>query len=317
MIDGQPVLPRTPDEPGAFDVQLNAYRGWIGWYQEPRIAAPAVHTSGWRKTAVFNDIHAPFEHEQALLWSIAEAQAAGCTKAIVAGDAADMFSWSRWAKLKRESTPLKDFRSTQRVLNLLAESFPEVEVMEGNHCTRQLKFFAELLPPEVLEYLEITAVSALYPLRAMIQDLPNVRMIEPKKSGYATYEFLYEVGDCVISHAEIYSKIPNKAVSNLVQWLKSYAVVQGIIRPDFKVAMQAHTHQAGKTFDNFGITSYELGCLCHTQAYQGSPKLGGVRPPVRGWTLLVQDENGRTEINETNFFRFPEAVEPVMSFEAV
>jgi hypothetical protein len=312
LIDGQPLFPLPLNELGGFDTQLNAYREYIGWHQEPRIAAPAIHTTKWRQTLILNDIHAPFQHEAAIAWAIRTFS--GVDEAFVAGDLADMWSFSRHPKSFRETTPLIDYRSTQKVLNILAESFRKVTVMRGNHCTRQHKYFAELLPIEVLQYLETTAKGALHPLDKMADELPNVEMIEPKRSGYAQYGFLHEIGDAVISHAEIYSKIPNKAAGNLVQWLMSYAIPQGIINPDFKVAFQAHTHQAGKVYDNFGKVNFELGCLCHTQGYQGTPKLLGVRPPVRGVTLLVQDQNGKTELNETNFYQYPgdEEKEPVM-----
>lgn len=312
FIDGQPLFPRPVSELGAFDASLNAFREYINWYGDVKAAAPAVHTRRWRTTAIFNDIHAPFQHEAALAWAISTF-AQECDDLFVAGDLADMWSFSRHPKSFRETTPLIDYRETQKVLLMLAESFAKVRVMRGNHCTRQHKYFAELLPVEVLQYLETTAKGALHPLDKMADELPNVEMVEPKRSGYAQYGFLYEQGDAVISHAEIYSKIPNKAGGNLVQWLMSYAIPQGIINPNFKVAFQAHTHQAGKVYDNFGKINFELGCLCHTQGYQGTPKLLGVRPPVRGITILVQDENGKTDLNATNFFEFPDdQPEPAM-----
>lgn len=297
-------------ESGDFDVQMNVYRQYIGWHKEAAICSLPPTCNPDRKIVIANDFHAPFQHEGALA-ELIRREAADTDLLVLGGDVADMWSFSRFSKLRRVSTPIHDFQQTQKVMNTLSENFRAIDIIEGNHCTRQWKYMAELLPVEVLEYLEVVAPAAIHPLEKICEELPNVNFVQPRQTGFAEFPFLHQVGDAIISHAEVYSKIPNRAVGNLIQWLQSFATPSGIVNPNWRVALQAHTHQAGKTHCDFGKVGFELGCMCHTQEYQGSPKIQSVRPIVRGWTVLYQDENGRTDINRSHFHQFEEPAEPI------
>jgi hypothetical protein len=152
----------------------------------------------------------------------------------------------------------------------------------------------------MMDYLELTAPGALNPLSLMAAPLKNVSLAPTLKADNASFDFLYQHGDCVFTHAEAYSKVPNRAVSGpVLQWLKSFAEPQGIVRP-FTTIVQGHTHQAGAVHADFGVLAIEGGCMCPTQSYQGNAKIQSTRPPVLGWCLIVQ-ENGVTNHAESRF----------------
>jgi hypothetical protein len=66
-----------------------------------------------------------------------------------------------------------------------------------------------------------------------------------------------------------------------------------------------HTHQAGKTYNDFGIVGIENGCLCMTPDYDSGAKLGGaLRPTIHGYTRFRTNmETGKTDSNDINFVR--------------
>jgi hypothetical protein len=294
---------------GEFDAILdNAYRNYIGWRNRPELNQEPPLSGPITKRIIANDFHCPFQHEDALHQLLDEAP--DTHELFINGDLADMWSMSRWAKLRRISSPLHDFQQTQKTLNLLAKHFRKIIIMEGNHDTRQWKFMADLLPPEVLEYLEVTAPAALHPLHKMLEELPNVELVKPVRTGYAEYAFLHQIGDAVFTHAEVFSIIPNRAVGNVINWLFSYALPKKLVQP-FRIVIQAHTHQAGKTYNNGGIVGIENGCMTHTPEYQGSAKIMSPRPSTVGYTRLYQDQNGVTDLNRTNFVAFEEEHEAI------
>lgn len=289
--------------PGAFDVEMNAYREWLGWFESANGCQRGETDNPVKKIIIANDIHAPFQHDEAILAMVKE-ESKDTDLLIIAGDLMDLWSVSRWAKSRKITDPITEFKESTKVLAMLSENFPEVHVLGGNHDARFRKMVADVLPVDVLEYFDFLSPHALNPLAKICSEFPNVKMCPTIKSDFAEFAFLYQIGDCVISHAETYSKLSAKATSNLIQWLMSFAVPEGIIKPGFRVACQAHTHQAATAFDNFGVMGIEMGCLCRTQEYQATPKILGVRPSKQGWTRIFQDENGRTDRRQSRFIPF-------------
>lgn len=274
------------------------FKFWLG--DTGRVAKAPKRKAGKRKKIlVLNDIHAPFHNEAALARAINDNRDAD--ECWVVGDVLDLFSFSRYDKTSRPFSPIEEFQSGRVIMAGLAEAFPTVRVMHGNHDDRYIKYLVRAhIPPDVLEFMKYSFPNSLSPLAKLCADLPNVQMMEPKRIDYASYPFIHQIGDCVLSHAERYSRLTNKAVSDVIEWLMKKAKPMGIV-DDFKVVIQAHTHSAGKTWNDYGVVGIESGCLALTPDYDGSPKLMG-RQPVVGYTVVVQ-EDGRTLINETNFIQ--------------
>lgn len=283
----------------SFDTAFEAYREWLGWSGTPSIPERRGRPHKIRRIVAASDFHAPF-HDREALKKLIRQESRIADVLVIAGDLADCWSTSRWPKAKRETDPRTEFLEAQVVLTTLSEQFREVVVVGGNHDARPRKYLSERLPPDVMDYLQLTAPGALNPLSLMAAGLKNVALAPAIEAGNAVFDFIYQVGDCVFTHAEAYSKIPNRAVSGpVLQWLKSFAEPQGIVKP-FRCVVQGHTHQAGTVHGDFGVLCIENGSMCGTQSYQADAKIRSTRPPVRGWSVILQ-QNGVTDISQSRF----------------
>jgi predicted phosphodiesterase len=283
----------------SFDVAFASYQAWIGSSTHP--AAPEQRGRPHKKQRIVaaGDFHVPF-HSREALRELVTHESKHADLLVISGDLADCWATSRWPKSKRETDPRSEYLETQAVLTILAGAFKQIVIVGGNHDSRPRKYLADRLPVEVMDYLALTAPGALNPLALMSAEMSNVSIAPPIEAGNATFDFLYQVGDCVFSHAEAYSKIPNRAVSGpVLQWLMSFAIPQGIVQP-FNCVVQAHTHQAGTVHGDFGILCVEGGSMCGVQSYQGSGKIQSTRPPVLGWSVILQT-NGVTDIAASRF----------------
>jgi hypothetical protein len=285
-----------------FDEYFDMYRKAIGWTKDP--VPPVGSIVGPQElTVVAGDTHAPYEHEDAIKWMVRRT-ALKAKRIILAGDLADMFNFSRYPKFKRHYDAMEEIIRVQALLNMFSESYEEVILMTGNHDDRFIKFLQRMgLPPEVFEVFDyMHGQYSLHPIFVLARNLKNVKIVEPVIKDYASFGYLHQQGDAIISHAEKYSSICNKAVAQVIQSLKSYHEVQGLIKP-FKVVIQAHTHQAGKTFNDFGVVGIENGCLCLTPDYAGDARRIQTRASILGYTELVQT-NGVSDLEKTNFIPF-------------
>lgn len=290
----------SPTPAVSFDQVVDSYRSWIGWDTHvPSVPERRGRPHKKQHITVASDFHVPFHSKEALRELILQ-ESRVSDLLVIAGDLADCWSTSRWPKQKRETDPCSEFRETQAVLNTLAAAFKKIVILGGNHDARPKKFLADRLPPDVMDFLQLTAPGALNPLSLMAAPLKNVSIAPAIQAGNASFDFLYQVGDCVFSHAEAYSKIPNRAVSGpVLQWLKSFAEPQGIVKP-FTTIVQGHTHQAGTVHGDFGVLCIENGSLCETQGYQSDSKIRSTRPPQIGWSVIIQ-KDGVTDHRESRF----------------
>lgn len=221
-----------------------------------------------------------------------------------------MWSFSRWSKRRPLATARSEWQSVVAVVRMLSESFPRVRVFPGNHEERFIRFLLRLRDdPEFVAFLEQAFPGFSNPLAVICRGFDNVEVVEPLRFGHAEYGFLHQIGDLVLGHPEIYSVIPNRAALNFVHYLHGKLLPMGVIQP-FRVAAIGHTHQAGKTFVDYGVVAFEMGCLAQVPEYDGHPKLfGAKRPQVVGYTVFYQ-KDGRTDIGRSNFvpLRFGESL---------
>lgn len=277
------------------------FNKWIGDTGKP--PKPPKRSKSSKLTAlVINDLHVPFHNESALAYAIS------CNKDAdecwVPGDLLDLFSFSRYEKYSAPFSPCEEFQHGRVVIRALAERFAKVRVMHGNHDERFIKWLVrdKQIPPAILEFFQLQDPLFLSPLAKVCAGYSNVEMMTPRTLDFARFGFIHQIGDCVLSHAEKFSKIPNRAVGQVIDWLKSYAEPQGIVKP-FTTVIHAHTHQAGATWCNFDVLGIEGGCLARVPDYAGSPKLmGASRPSIVGYTRVIQN-NGITDRNEARFVR--------------
>jgi transcriptional regulator with XRE-family HTH domain len=284
-----------------FLERMEDFKKWIGDTDRPPKPKTASRHKR-KKNLVCNDIHAPFHDKAAVGKMIRDNPDAD--EVWIAGDVMDLFSFSRYEKYSQPFSAVQEFQEGRAFIRLLAERYPKVRVMSGNHDDRFAKWLVrdKSIPVPILEFFKLSDPDFMSPLAKVCAGFDNVEMMEPKELDYAKFPFIHQQGDCILSHAEKFSKIPNRAVGDVIHWLQSYCLPQGIVAP-FKVVIQAHTHQAGCTWNDYDVLGIEAGCLAKVPDYAGNARLmGAQRPSVVGYTVVYQ-ENGVTDRNETRFIR--------------
>lgn len=259
--------------PVCFDTALAAYRKWVGADADP--LSPPGRGRGRppkrTKTVIAGDFHVPFHHKEALKALIRE-EAADTDLLILNGDLGDFWSTSRFPKSKRLVEPCGELRETQVVLSILSQHFRKIKIVRGNHDARPRKFLTDALPPEVLDYIEMTGPAVFGPLEFISAGLKNVEVVDPILTENAEFAFLYQHNDLLCSHAETYSKISGRATGNVNQWVHSFAVPAGVIKAPIRVIVQAHTHQSATFMGDYGTLCIEGGCMSTLQDSMVAPR---------------------------------------------
>ena len=295
--------PTVDAPPVCFDTALAAYREWVGASAHP-LDPPARRGRPPRKEkiVVAGDFHVPF-HSRPALKALIREESADTDLLIVNGDLGDFWSTSRFPKSKRLVDPCSELRETQAVLTILAERFRKIKILAGNHDGRPHKFLTTVLPPEVLDYIEMTGPGVFHPLQFIAAGLENVEVVEPIRTQNAEFAFLFEYHDLLCTHAETYSKISGKATGNVNQWVHSFAIPAGIVKGSVRVIVQAHTHQSATYLGDFGTLCIEGGCMSTLQDYHGGARIMTPRPMATGWTVIYQ-HGGHTDFRSSRFIPF-------------
>jgi len=305
MIDAAPDLlceeelgiPQAPDL-GRLDSDLTEWRSMLGWTGQS-VPCERKPIGSRQKIVVISDPHCPYLDENALRTCI-QRDAADADLCVVTGDVANLGAFSSFPKYVYEPPAVEQFRSVQKFLIALNESFPRVEVMGGNHDARQLNYLVRTkeVAPDILDLFRQIAPGALNLLIPAVAELDNVKLVGSAEYQDAKFTFFHQVGDIVFGHAEVYSKIGGRAVHNFAHWLKSLAEPYNLVKP-FRVVCQGHTHQQCSVAGDYGLRLYELGCMTRFPDYAGNPKLRGApRPWWVGYHVFVQ-YNGVTDLNES------------------
>lgn len=285
-----------------FDKYYIKFRDWLGFNRD--YAPPEAQYLGDEDiTIVAGDFHVPYHNENAMRWML-DRTINRANTLIIGGDLADMFTFSKYMKNKVVFSALEEIKRVQAVLAALSEAYPVVHLLRGNHDDRFFKFIQRMGIPssavEVFDYLH--GEYSLHPIYVLARSFPNVHIVEPIKADYAEFCYLYQHGDCVVSHAEKYSQVPNKTVGEVIDRLMSYHVPEGLLQP-FRVVVQCHTHQAGKTWNDYGKVGIENGCMALTPDYSGGAKNLPRRASIVGYTELVQ-RDGVSDFEKTNFIPY-------------
>lgn len=301
---------KTPSEKAApeskihdYDSAYEAWKTFIGKTKE-RYKGPKRKANGsTQRIVVISDLHIPF-HEPAMVADVIAKEGGSTDLLIINGDLQDFYSISRFTKY--ESIPVeRELAEVQMVLERLSEAFPQVLIVEGNHdkprFEKQLRMHLAS-DPDIIKVIEYLAGGNLSPIRLMAKALPNVRMAEHRVGPHSIGWFA-QVGDLIVCHAEKFSITPGAALRKIDEWLDD---MRGhLVLDDWRVCIQAHTHQLSYFPWKSDRVLLEGGCLCSQHGYQLQPRIGG-RPQRRGYVTLEQT-NGITDINSIRLHWFDAA----------
>jgi len=256
---------------------------------------------------VMNDVHAPWCDQERLIESVILAtEVYGATRLILTGDTVDLYSVSRWAK-DREISLKAELAKARVIVEFLASNFPAVEIVYGNHDGvdgksggRMERFLQEQVSSEI-RFLVKDIWSDI-----LLADLPNVRLVGVQAPFGSLLKWIYAVGqDAVLAHWQLSSAAQGANVKRFHDWVREWApVIPGLPREP-RLILTGHTHR-GTTLEGHDYKLIENGNMAswEAQEYMFGPSGKGPRAPgTRGWTLLVQDDCGRTDLRQTRFMR--------------
>jgi predicted phosphodiesterase len=293
------ILPTPPDvltrpEPiGTYDEARAAWNARLGIAKD-RYRGPSKRQvdPARQRVLVLPDIHAPYHHPQMLADAIeAERKADIC---VVMGDVSDSYALSRFDQSHRAPVE-EEIRQVEIILATLSETFPDVRLIRGNHDARlERQLTARLRDLEFIQAIKYMTGGTLDFVQAAARKFPNVQVCGIDAADGQRADWMMVLGDVVFLHAEKFSRVPGSALRGIEEWLSDNERMLGL-PPDWRVVIQAHTHQLGMFPYRADKLLVECGCLCQTPGYAVSARVGG-RPQRRGYVAfdLVA---GRCDVN--------------------
>lgn len=280
-------------------------REWQIWMKEigmakDRYTGPAVSKArqGRLRILVVPDLHAPFCDHAAIAAMLEREK--DIDIAVLMGDIGDSYSLSRF--LKYEQVPYEqELASVTLLLQTFSERFPIVRVITGNHDGPRIeKQLLERLTGDMVAAIRSMTGGTLDPIEVLCRRFPNIEKVAPQTENGHRLRWMTQIGDALFTHAEKFSKVPGSALRSVDEWMTDFEDVIGL--DDWRVLVQAHTHQLGWFPWKANRLLIETGCLCTSHGYQFTARIGG-RPQRRGWVVLEQVD-GRTDVNRSRMVWF-------------
>lgn len=270
-------------------------QAWEQWQREigmakDRYVRPPMSCGVTEKILVIPDVHAPF-HEPQMLAEVIRAEA-DADRVVCIWDISDAYALSRFVKY--EWMPFRtEWAEVTLVMEALASAFPKVEIIVGNHDSRLEKQLRTHLTQDMVDAIAFMTGGTLCPLTALAKRYPNVTIAKHETPSGHIIDWFTTVGDAWFGHPEKFSKMPGSALRTVEDWILDNEVPMGLDR--YRLIVLGHTHQLGMFPWRSHQLLVECGCLCKTQGYMTSPRIGG-RPQKRGYITLTQT-NGVTDLN--------------------
>jgi len=305
------------------DVRESQFRECVRYLQET-IGLPntpsagssrAPQTSGLQKILVLSDLHVPFHHEELLASAIRDHQDADVV--VLLGDFLDMYSASRFVKV-RPLDPIEEIRQAVAIIEVLAEQFPKVIVLEGNHDTRAQRWL-QVNRPELsqlllhpFDYIRYVWDAGRIAKRYPNVEFPEYRVAVSGPDSPVPLRHFTIIGDALLGHFERSLKGPARTVHQLaVEWLPQWGpMLFGDRR--IRVLVEAHVHRLAKV--QWGpYLLLECGCVADVMRYTlTDPRFS---PPQLGYVVLYQ-RNGVTDFNLSGYVSYPRWSEALSGSQA-
>ncbi len=297
----EPPAP-LPGRPQFTDpLNLPFEEAWANWMRAIGMAKDRYRATNRakmaRKILVVPDLHAPF-HESQMFAAMLEREG-DADHCICIGDLGDAYALSRFMKYDR-----LPYREEWAAVNLcmqeLANRFPTVEIVIGNHDARLEKQLRTHLTEDMVDAVQLLTGGTLCPITAMARRYPNVSIAKHETPSGRSIDWFTTIGDAWLGHPEKYSRVAGAALRFTEEWIADNEVALGMER--YRLIVMGHTHAAAILPYRADKLLAECGCLCQQQGYMLSPRIGG-RPQRRGY-LTFEQTNWRTDLNSVRFTWF-------------
>lgn len=239
-------------------------------------------SKGPLKILVLNDLHTPWQYQEALERAIVENKSADV---VVMSEVSDLYSLTSFAKYQHSSFEL-EVEEIIRIFEFFNETFPVTYIVSCGHDRR--------LPRHILSKIR-TDLSFL-----VDTDLMNV-LARPFPNIVTIPQPWFAINDALFSHLEKHSSVvPMRSVAKTHTWFQSWK--SHIKIEPYKLLVQAHSHHSG-LINLPDAQLVESGCL------QSIPEWVIRRAPTLPWTwgwVVVYQEDGITNLNETRLVVYRE-----------
>lgn len=280
------------DEPlySAFEEAWRQWQKAIGMAKDHYKPPTRRSAIGTKKYVVLPDLHAPF-HEADMLATLFHDEAdADCIVGI--GDLGDSYALSRFEQY--ETMPYRDeWASVNLVMQEMASRFPEVLLILGNHDVRLERQLRTRLTKDMVDAISFMTGGVLCPITAMAKRYPNVTIANHTTPSGHDVGWFTSIGDAWFGHPEKFSRVPGSVLRSVEEWLDDNKDHFGL--DSYRMIVVGHTHQMAVLPWRSNTLLVECGCLCKTQGYMTSARIGG-RPQRRGYVTFVQ-HHGKTDLN--------------------
>lgn len=257
-------------------------------YRGPCKRAPAPDG---RTVTVLSDLHIPW-HDPVILADVIARESKQTDLLVIAGDFSDAYSLSRF--LLYDWMPFRDeWAQVVATMDHLSAAFPSILLLVGNHDSRLEKQLRSRLTADMVEAVSWMTGGTLCPLTMLAARYPNIAVAKHTLPSGRTLDWLTTVGDVCICHPEAFSVVPTGAARKVEQALATKAEEWGI--EGCRLIIMGHTHQRSD-IPWREKRLIEPGCLCLTQGYQTTPRIG-TTTQRRGYCRFWQDDHGRTDFN--------------------
>lgn len=301
-VAGEVAVNGKPEEQ-SFDDHVAEFFRFIG-KTRTNIAGrqAAKRQAGKVITGVISDVHVPYHDMDKILRAVDALKEQGATRLLIAGDFLNGTQLSSHPQLVFEDFK-KELLEGRTLLEMFSADFPDGVIMtDDNHVhSRWQNYIAKTWRAD-LHFL------AMHPYDYMTAGLTNVtRSNSMNDLGPMAEEFRKEfgwfakIGDALFTHAEKHSANEFKMVRDIGEWFRKWEPILNL--GPIRVIGQAHNHNVGMLHEADRILCF-TGCMVGLGGltYSMSAKAAG-SPPCHGYVLLVQDENGVTDIEETRVVR--------------
>lgn len=305
--DGQPYTKDALQKIGqkAFKAETDAtrtdrIRQWIGDSLE--VSAPEPVTSGTRKIFALGDVHGTID-PKILSTILMESP----DLIVIGGDIMDQAAQSTHDPYPGQKYPnIRDEIASARAwLGILRSRLPntEIVIMRGNHddrVIRRLKEVPEDLRDLISDPFDLI-VNGLNGVRLNKQELFFDRPYNSQPQPMAISEYLYVIGDVLISHGNFLSA--EKLAQRIDEWKKPLGL------PDLSVYIQFHTHHWRHIIDQGGwrhLIEPGMAGVAATEAYKLASHNIKWKPGVLGCIVFSQDLNA-----DMDWVTIPSSIHPV------
>lgn len=245
------------------------------------------------KILSLSDIHFPYARVDYLMDAVSKhADADIC---VLNGDIFEGHVFSTYDKHKRVSA-LHEYQAAFQFLNICAETFPNVYLVDGNHDVRSGKFLGRLgIENEASQIFRPNLMARM--ANGELLDETGM-LVEQKDFSNVHYDqresWYLRIGKTIFAHPHGRGGgKPGATVQTVANYFNS-RYREG----DIDCVVIGHTHKWYK-----GVHAQQLlieqGCLSGLMTYAHSPRLEFFGGAVNGYAVIYQDEEGSCDFNQS------------------